>query len=76
MGKGNESAAVGETHGVIIVGGGPVGLICGLVLAQNGVDILVLEAEEDIVPSPRALMYVSPSSFKNKLIYQKQRGLR
>ena len=45
-----------EKHDVIIVGGGPVGLFCGLTLAQKGVDVLVLEAEADIVQSPRALM--------------------
>ena len=43
-------------HHVIIVGGGPVGLFCGLTLAQKGIDVLVLEAAEDIVQSPRALM--------------------
>ena len=41
---------------VIVVGGGPVGLFLGLTLAQKGVKVLVLEAEADIVPSPRALM--------------------
>ncbi|KAL6720625.1 hypothetical protein ACLMJK_002550 [Lecanora helva] len=46
-----------EKHDVIIVGGGPVGLFCGLALAQKGIDVMVLEAEKDIVPSPRALMY-------------------
>ncbi len=45
-------------HDVVIVGGGPVGLFLGLSLAQKGIDTLVLEAEADIVPSPRALMYV------------------
>ena len=41
---------------VIIVGGGPVGLFLGLTLAQKDIKVLVLEAEADIVPSPRALM--------------------
>ena len=56
MGKSKEGATVRETHSVIIVGGGPVGLFCGLCFAQKGIDVLVLEAEDDIVPSPRALM--------------------
>ena len=43
-------------HDVIIVGGGPVGLFLGLNLAQKDIDVLVVEAEADIVPSPRALM--------------------
>lgn len=43
-------------HHVIIVGGGPVGLFCGLTLAQQGINVLVMEVAEDIVQSPRALM--------------------
>jgi 2-polyprenyl-6-methoxyphenol hydroxylase-like FAD-dependent oxidoreductase len=46
-------------YDVIIVGGGPVGLFLGLSLARQGIEVLVLEAEADIVPSPRALMYTS-----------------
>jgi len=45
-----------ERHDVIIVGAGPVGLFLGLNLARKGIDVLVLEAEADVVPSPRALM--------------------
>lgn len=41
---------------VVIVGGGPVGLFCGLTLAQKGIKVVVLEAEADILQSPRALM--------------------
>ncbi|KAI4140375.1 MAG: hypothetical protein LQ341_003859 [Variospora aurantia] len=57
MAKEGADATVYGNHDVIIIGGGPVGLFCGLVLAQKGIDVLVLEAEADIVPSPRALMY-------------------
>ncbi|KAL9585327.1 MAG: hypothetical protein Q9212_001586 [Teloschistes hypoglaucus] len=46
-----------EDYDVVIVGGGPVGLFLGLVLAQKGFRIVILEAEPDIVQSPRALMY-------------------
>jgi 2-polyprenyl-6-methoxyphenol hydroxylase-like FAD-dependent oxidoreductase len=45
-------------YDVIIVGGGPVGLFLGLNLARQDIKVLVLEAEADIVPSPRALMFV------------------
>lgn len=57
MGKPAASeTTIRERHDVVIVGGGPVGLFCGLTLAQKGVDVCVLEAEGDIVQSPRALM--------------------
>ncbi|KAI9765810.1 MAG: hypothetical protein M1840_007092 [Geoglossum simile] len=46
-----------EWYDVVIIGAGPVGLFLGLNLAREGIEVLVLEAEADIVPSPRALMY-------------------
>ena len=42
---------------VIIVGGGPVGFINALGLAQAGVRVTVIEAEAHIVDSPRAAVY-------------------
>jgi 2-polyprenyl-6-methoxyphenol hydroxylase-like FAD-dependent oxidoreductase len=42
---------------VIIVGGGPVGMICALGLAQAGVRVTVVEAEAGIIDSPRAAVY-------------------
>jgi 2-polyprenyl-6-methoxyphenol hydroxylase-like FAD-dependent oxidoreductase len=42
---------------VIIVGGGPVGFITALGLAQAGVRLTVIEAEPRIVESPRAVVY-------------------
>jgi 2-polyprenyl-6-methoxyphenol hydroxylase-like FAD-dependent oxidoreductase len=54
-------------HDVIIVGGGPVGLFLGLNLARQGIETLVLEAESDIVPSPRALMCVQPTLSNRRL---------
>jgi 3-(3-hydroxy-phenyl)propionate hydroxylase len=42
---------------VIIVGGGPTGLVSALGLAQAGVRVTVIEAEPDIVNSPRAAVY-------------------
>ncbi|MCB5425483.1 FAD-dependent monooxygenase [Altererythrobacter sp. CC-YST694] len=42
---------------VIIVGGGPTGFVTALGLAQAGVTVCVLEAEEAIIDSPRAAVY-------------------
>lgn len=42
---------------VIIVGGGPTGFVTALGLAQAGVRVCVLEAEEAIIDSPRAAVY-------------------
>ena len=42
---------------VIIVGGGPTGFITALGLAQAGVRLTVIEAEPQIVDSPRAAVY-------------------
>ncbi|KAI5813489.1 hypothetical protein BZA77DRAFT_284669 [Pyronema omphalodes] len=47
-----------EHHSVIIVGAGPSGLFLALKLAQEGIDVLVLEAENEISQSPRATTYV------------------
>jgi 2-polyprenyl-6-methoxyphenol hydroxylase-like FAD-dependent oxidoreductase len=42
---------------VVIVGGGPVGFITALGLAQTGVRVTLLEAESRISDSPRAAVY-------------------
>ena len=42
---------------VIVVGGGPTGFITALGLAQAGVRLTVIEAEPQIVDSPRAAVY-------------------
>jgi 2-polyprenyl-6-methoxyphenol hydroxylase-like FAD-dependent oxidoreductase len=44
-------------YDVIIVGGGPVGFVTALGLAQAGVRVLVLEAEDAVIESPRAAVY-------------------
>ncbi|HEY8357333.1 MAG TPA: FAD-dependent oxidoreductase, partial [Ramlibacter sp.] len=48
-----------ERTEVIVVGGGPTGMLTALGLARAGVAVTLLEAEEGIVPSPRAMIYHS-----------------
>ena len=43
-----------ETQPVLIAGAGPVGLIAALGLAQRGVPVIVLEAEDRLYEDPRA----------------------
>lgn len=42
---------------VLIVGGGPVGLITAIGLARHGLKVRVIEAEQGILPTPRAMAY-------------------
>ena len=42
---------------VIIVGAGPVGLVTAYGLARAGIPVTVLEAEREVVHSPRAMVY-------------------
>ncbi|WP_323019653.1 FAD-dependent oxidoreductase [Pararhodobacter sp.] len=42
---------------VLVVGGGPVGFLTALGLAQRGLRVTLVEAEPDIVNSPRAAVY-------------------
>jgi 3-(3-hydroxy-phenyl)propionate hydroxylase/6-hydroxy-3-succinoylpyridine 3-monooxygenase len=44
-------------HDVIVVGGGPTGFIIALGLAQAGAGVLLIEAEDAIIESPRAVVY-------------------
>ena len=42
---------------VLVAGGGPVGFLTALGLARRGIPVTLLEAEESIVDSPRAVVY-------------------
>lgn len=42
---------------VIICGAGPVGMVAALLLSRAGVPVTLVEAEQAIVPSPRAIAY-------------------
>lgn len=44
-----------ERHEVVIVGGGPVGLCLGVLLARAGVDVVVLEARPERTQHSRAI---------------------
>ena len=43
--------------GVLIVGGGPVGLVTALGLARRGIPVTVVERESDVYRAPRAMGY-------------------
>nr|BBA21109.1 3-methyl-4nitrophenol monooxygenase [Pseudomonas putida] len=48
--------------GVVVVGGGPVGLLTALKLGKAGIKVVVLEAEPGVSPSPRAVAYMPPTA--------------
>jgi 3-(3-hydroxy-phenyl)propionate hydroxylase len=43
-----------EIGNVVIAGAGPVGLVCALALAKQGIDVTVLEMEADLILDQRA----------------------
>jgi 2-polyprenyl-6-methoxyphenol hydroxylase-like FAD-dependent oxidoreductase len=45
------------TDPVIVVGAGPVGLVTAYGLARAGIPVLVIEAEAEVIDSPRAMVY-------------------
>lgn len=42
---------------VLVVGGGPVGLIAAIGLARQGLQVRIIEAEHGVLPTPRAMGY-------------------
>lgn len=51
-------SAVNETASdVVIVGGGPVGLVNALALGREGFTVRVIEAQTDVSDEPRAMVY-------------------
>lgn len=51
----------GRIDGVAISGAGPVGLVSALCLAQNGIPVTLFDSSPEINPSPRAIVYHSPT---------------
>ena len=51
----------GGVEPVVIVGGGPVGLVCALSLVRRGVPVLVLEAELEPIQDPRGAAFHPPT---------------
>ncbi len=45
------------TDRVVVVGAGPVGLVTALGLARRGLAVTVIEREDDVFRSPRAMGY-------------------
>lgn len=48
-----------DTVEVLIVGAGPVGMLTAVALAEQGVDVMVVESEAQLNDSPRAAVYFS-----------------
>lgn len=46
-----------EKRNVILVGAGPVGFLTALGLARQGIEVTILDCEEQVVRSPRAAVY-------------------
>ena len=50
-----------ENNPVIVSGGGPVGLVAALALAEKGIDVVVLETSADIPTDLRAGTFHPPT---------------
>lgn len=49
---------------VIVVGAGPSGLILGLLLAKQGIEVELLDAGAELDKQPRAAHYASPAAYE------------
>lgn len=49
---------------IIIVGAGPAGLILALLLAKQGINVLVLDAAAKLDEQPRATHYAAPATYE------------
>ncbi|KAL4911324.1 hypothetical protein BDW74DRAFT_7563 [Aspergillus multicolor] len=49
---------------IIIVGAGPSGLLLGLLLSKQGVQVELLDAETKVSDQPRAAHYASPAAYE------------
>lgn len=51
----------GTFNKVIIVGAGPVGLLLAYMLAQQNVEVVVLESDKELNKQPRGIAYGPPA---------------
>ncbi|KAL6234021.1 hypothetical protein BDW75DRAFT_241494 [Aspergillus navahoensis] len=49
---------------IIVVGAGPSGLLLGLLLSKQGVQVEILDAETKVSDQPRAAHYASPAAYE------------
>lgn len=56
--------ACADTIKAIVVGAGPSGLILGLLLAKEGIEVELLDAGAELDNQPRAAHYASPAAYE------------
>lgn len=53
-----------RTIQIIIVGAGPAGLVLSLLLAKQGINVLILDGAEKLDEQPRATHYAAPATYE------------